>query len=122
LELKAEIIKIYDWLPKTPTLIKWGEYCERIGFTKNQAKDIISMKPVQFSGELYPNEHNQRFKANDVEVRLERGTESQDAFRLLIDRIGLSQWFKQKYKEFQEAIGIKPKQKLEIGDNKGFRM
>jgi hypothetical protein len=57
LELKAEIIKIHDWLPDTPTLIKWGEYCEKIGFTKNQAKDIIGMKPFRFTGKLYSNEH-----------------------------------------------------------------
>jgi|AGTN01.3.fsa_nt_gi Plasmid recombination enzyme. len=119
LGLKAEIIKIHDWLPETPTLIKWGEYCEKIGFSKNQAKDIINMKPVRFSGELYSNEHSQRFKANDVEVRLERGTESHGAFRLLIDRIGLSQWFKQKYREFQEALGINPKQKQEMGRGLG---
>lgn len=120
LELKAEIIKIHDWIPETRTLIKWGEYCERIGFSKNQAKDIISMKPIQFSGELYSDEHSQRFKANDVEVRLERRTESQGGLRLLIDKIGLSQWFKQKYRKFQEAIGIKPKQ--EMDKNKGIKM
>jgi uncharacterized protein (UPF0254 family) len=120
--LKAEINKIHDWLPDTPTLIKWGEYCQKIGFTKNQARDIISMKPVRFSGELYSNEHSQRFKANDVGVRLERGTESQSTFRLFIDKISLSQWFKQKYREFQEALDIKPKQKPEMEKNKGIRM
>jgi hypothetical protein len=106
MELKVEIHKIHDWLPDTPALIKWGEYCEKIGFTRNQARDIIGMKPIRFSGELYSNEHSLRFKANDVEVRLERSTELQSPFRLLIDRIGLSQWFKQRYREFQEAIGL----------------
>lgn len=109
MQLKAEIHKIHDWLPDVSTLIKWGEYCQKIGFSKNQAKDIINMKSVQFSGELYSNEHSQRFKANDVEIRLERGTESQGVLRLLIDRIGLTQWFKQKYRAFQEAIGLKSK-------------
>jgi hypothetical protein len=56
-----------------------------------------------------------------VEVRFERGKESQGSFHLLINRIGLTQWFRQKYREFQEAIGIKPKQKLEVGKSKGIR-
>jgi len=107
MQLKAEIHKVHDWLPDTPTLIKWGEYCEKIGFTKNQAKDIIGMKSFRFTGELYSDTHSQRFKVNNVEIRLERGTETQGAFRLLIDRIGLTQWFKQKYDEFREALGDK---------------
>jgi hypothetical protein len=80
------------------------------------------MKPFRFTGELYSNEHSQRFKANDAEVRLERGTESHSSFRLLIDRIGLTQWFKQKYREFQEAIVINFKQKPEMEKYKGIRM
>lgn len=30
MQLKAKIHKIYDWLPDTPALIKWGEYCREI--------------------------------------------------------------------------------------------
>ncbi|MDR0431665.1 MAG: plasmid recombination protein [Tannerellaceae bacterium] len=122
MQLKSEIQKIHDWLPDTPMLIKWGEYCEKIGFTKNQTRDIIGMKPFRFSGELYSNEHSQRFKANDVDVRLEKRTESQGLFRLLIDRIGLTQWFRQKYNEFREALGIKPKQTQEMSRNKGIKL
>jgi DNA repair exonuclease SbcCD ATPase subunit len=121
MKLKAEIHKIHDWLPDTLTLIKWGEYCQKIGFSKNQSKDIIGMKPFRFTGELYSDTHSQRFKANDVEVRLERGTESQGTFRLLIDRIGLTQWFRQKYDGLKEALEIKSKQKLGVGKSKGFR-
>jgi hypothetical protein len=121
MQLKAEIHKIHDWLPDTSTLIKWGEYCEQIGFTRNQARDIIGMKPFRFTGELYSSEHSQRFKANDMEIRLDRGAGTHGSFRLMIDKIGLSQWFKQKYKEFLDAIGMKPKQKPEMGKSKGFR-
>jgi hypothetical protein len=45
-----------------------------------------------------------------VDIRLERGAEKQATFRLMIDGMSLTQWFKQKYREFQEAIGMKPKQ------------
>lgn len=122
MQLKAEIHKIHDWLPDTPTLIKWGEYCQKIGFSNNQAKDLINMRSVQFSGELYSSEHNQRFKADGVEVRFDRGMRAQSSFRLMIDKISLTQWFKQKYNEFLDAIGVKPKQKPAIGQSKGHRM
>jgi hypothetical protein len=40
----------------------------------------------------------------------------------MIGKISLTQWFKQKYKEFLDAIGMKPKQKPEIGKSKGIKM
>jgi hypothetical protein len=39
----------------------------------------------------------------------------------MIDKISLTQWFKQKYKEFLEAIGIKPRRKPAMDINKDFR-
>lgn len=105
-DLKTELNKIYHWLPDTPNLIKWGVYCKSIGFSDDQAKDLVNMKPVLFSGELYSNEHSQRFKADNLEVRLEKDT-THGIFNLLIDKIGFVQWFRQKYREFQEKIGIK---------------
>jgi hypothetical protein len=120
MQLKAEIHKIHDWLPDTPTLIKWGEYCEKIGFTRNQARDIIGMKPFRFTGELYSSEHSQRFKADDAEIRLGRGHKS-GIFNLQINGVSLIEWFRQKYQEFLEALGLKPRQKSEIGRHKGFR-
>lgn len=121
MQLKAEINKIHNWLPDTPTLIKWGEYCQKIGFSSTQAKDLINMKPVRFSGELYSSEHSQRFKANDAEIRFDRGTEKSNGFRMLINGTNLTQWFRQKYDEFREALGIKPKQKQEVGKSKGIK-
>lgn len=52
MRLKAEVHKINDWLPDTLMLMKWGMYCKNIGFTKNQTRDIISMKPFSFHGRI----------------------------------------------------------------------
>lgn len=121
MQLKAEIRKIHDWLPDTPTLIKWGEYCQKIGFSNTQARDLINMKPVRFSGELYSSEHSQRFTVNDAELRFDLGREKPSGFRLLINGSSLTQWFRQKYDEFRETLGIKPKQQPEMG-KKGIKM
>jgi len=103
-DLKAELDKIDEWLPDTKSLVKWGEHCRRIGFSDSQAKELIAMKPVRFTGELYSNEHSQRFKATDAEARLER---RDNAFRLFIDGTGIIQWFRQKHQEFLQRLGIK---------------
>jgi hypothetical protein len=39
--------------------------------------------------------------------------------------MNVADWFRQKYREFQEAIeaiGIKPMQKQEMGKNRGLKM
>lgn len=121
MQLKAEIHKIHDWLPDTPTLIKWGEHCEKIGFTRNQARDLINMKSVRFTGKLYSTEHSQLYDVSDAEVRFDLGREKTGRFCLRINGIDLAQWFRQKYDEFREALGFKPKQTPKMGESKGFR-
>jgi|GEM_PF-506587 len=118
-ELKVELNKIYDWLPDTKSLVNWGEYCKKIGFTNSQARDLVNMRPVHFSGELYSKEHSQRFKAHNSELRLEKDAK-RGIFNLLINKIDIFDWFRQKHREFLEAIGIKPKQRAEVGRSKGF--
>lgn len=105
-ELKNELNKIYEWLPDTPTLIKWGEHCRKIGFSDSQAKDLVNMKPIIFSGELYSNEHSLRFRTHNSEIKMDKDS-TLGMFRLLIDKINIITWFRHRHKEFLERIGIK---------------
>lgn len=116
----GELNKVHNWLPDTSNLIKWGEYCRKIGFTYNQAKDLINMKSIRFSGELYSTEHSQRFKADDAEIRLERSAKS-GILNLHINGFSLIEWFRQKHREFLEHLGIKPKQKPEVNQTRGLK-
>jgi hypothetical protein len=102
-DLKTELNKIDELFPDTKPLIKMGEYCRNIGFSDSQAKDLIAMSPVRFTGELYSHEFTQRFKVTDADTRLEK---RDNVFRLLIDGTGIVQWFRQKHKEFLLKIGI----------------
>jgi hypothetical protein len=121
-QLTGELNKIHYCLPDTPKLIKWGEYCRKIGFMDNQAKDLINIKSVRFSGELYSTEHGQKYTVHYAEVRFDLEREKSNGFCLRINGIDLTQWFRQKYDEFREALGLKPKQTRKMGENKGFRM
>lgn len=78
------------------------------------------MKPVRFTGKLYSTEHSQRYDVSDAEVRFDLGKEKPNGFRLVINGISLTQWFRQKYDEFREALGIKPKQIPKIVERKDF--
>ena len=108
-KLQNEIDRIYGWLPDTPQLIKWGEYCRSLGFSDGQARDLVNMRPVRFSGELYSREHSQHFETENSEARLMRDEKGPGGFQLFIDRVPILRWFRQKAKEFLEHIGIKIK-------------
>ena len=105
--LRAELDKIYDWLPDTKPLVRMGDYCREIGFTAEMVKQLVSMQPVRFSGRLYSHEFTQRFETDNSEARLERDPKRPGFFNLLIDGTSIIQWFRQKKQEFLKAIGIK---------------
>ena len=113
-ELQAKIDKINLWFPDTPQLLKVGDYCKSVGFTDEMVKELVNMRPVRFSGELRSNEHSQRFGTENSEARLERDAERPGLFNLLIDKIDIIHWFRQKYREFQKSIGIKVEPKNEL--------
>lgn len=118
-KLQGEIDKIYGWFPDTPQLIRWGEYCRSLGFSDGQARDLVNMRPVHFSGSLYSSEHSQHFEVENSEARLMRDEKGPGRFELLINRIPIIQWFRQKAKEFFEHIGIKIKDRQQ---GQGIRM
>lgn len=108
-KLQGEIDRIYHWLPDTPQLIRWGEYCRSLGFSDEQAHDLVNMRPVRFSGELYSYEHSQHFEVENSEARLLRDEKGPGGFQLFIDRIPILRWFRQKAEEFLERLGIEIK-------------
>lgn len=110
-KLQGEIDKIYGWFPDTPQLIRWGEYCRSLGFSDRQVSDLVNMRPVRFSGKLYSSEHSRHFEIENAEAKLMRDEKGPGRFELLINRIPIIQWFRQKAKEFLEQIGIKIKER-----------
>jgi len=117
-KLQRELDKINYWLPDTPTLIKYADYCRDIGFSVEQTKNLLADKPVQYTGELKYHEHNRSFNATDAVIRLERipaantdsGTPSHThIFRLTINGSSLKNWFKEQYDKWLQRFGVSQK-------------
>jgi hypothetical protein len=51
-------------------------------------------KTIQFTGDLYSNEHKRSFKADNIADRLEADPEKKNRFRLNIDSTPITEWFK----------------------------
>jgi len=93
-----------ELFPALLGLLKLAKYCLSVGFSKEQAKDLVTLKPVRFDGQLYSPEHRQHFNAENVTARIERSpTDSQQAL-LTIDGTGIGRWFSERYQRLQQKI------------------
>ena len=104
-QLQAKLDRIEQWLPDTQTLISWGEYCRDMGISESGAREIIAMKPLYVSGELYTREYSRRFDVSNTEIRLQRDPDGPGGFQLLIDRQPAHAWFRQRYVELMTRLG-----------------
>ena len=104
-QLQAKLDRIEHWLPDTQTLISWGEYCRDMGISESSAREIIAMKPLYVSGELYTREYSRRFDVSNTEIRLQRDPNGPGGFQLLIDRQPAHAWFRQRYVELMTRLG-----------------
>ena len=104
-QLQAKLDRIEHWLPDTQTLIRWGEYCRDMGISESGAREIIAMKPLYVSGELYTREYSRRFDVSNTEIRLQRDPNGPGGFQLFIDRQPAHAWFRQRYVELMTRLG-----------------
>lgn len=104
-QLQAKLDRIEQWLPDTQSLIRWGEYCRDMGISESSAREIIALKPLYVSGELYTREYSRRFDVSNTEIRLQRDPNGPGGFQLLIDRQPAHAWFRQRYVEHMTRLG-----------------
>jgi hypothetical protein len=120
-KLKQELKKIYDLFPYIKELLRIENLCRYLGFTENLTKSILEMKPVRFSGKLYSSEYQRKFETEHSVAEIKPHSIEQGKLRLTIDGVSDTNWFRQKYQEFQRSIGvnIKPSKDMEIHKSKG---
>jgi hypothetical protein len=120
--LKQEIKKIHDLFPHIRELLRIENLCKALRFSEELIKLILQCKPVRFKGELYSPEFKRAFKTEYSEAKVEEESKQYGKFRLLIDNLDPTDWFRQKQREFLHSVGIKqPKQEEEVGKSKGIR-
>jgi len=120
-KLKQELTKIHDLFPKLKELLWIEKLLQAMRFSESLIKDILKMNPVGFKGEIYSPEYKRYFKTENSVAEIKPHPTTPDKLNLTIDGVSDTNWFRQKYKEFQQSIGIKVKQKPEVNQSKGFR-
>lgn len=107
-KVKQELKKIHDLFPKLKELLWIERVLQVMRFSESLIKDILDMKPVGFKGEIYSPEYKRNFKTEKSIAEIKPHSQKADKLELTIDGVSDTNWFRQKQKEFLEALGVKP--------------
>ncbi|MDL2241297.1 plasmid recombination protein [Bacteroidales bacterium OttesenSCG-928-L03] len=121
-KLKQELKKIHDLFPILKELLWIERLLQVMRFSEDLIKEIMKMNPIGFKGSIYSTEYQRSFKTEYSVAEIKEHPKEKDKLQLTIDGISDTNWFRMKHKEFQESMGIKFKQKPEMGKNKGLGM
>ena len=112
--------QIDTYFPIVTELLPIAEQCREVGFTEELTRQIVSLQPVGFKGRLYSKEHREKFRTDHSTATVERNPQEKGKFRLCIDGIPILEWFRMKFQELKEKLGVSLTQKEVSG--KGLRM
>lgn len=101
---RLELIDTY--FPIVKELIPTAEQCREVGFTEELTRRIVSLQPVEFKGRLYSKEYKEKFRTEHSTATVERNPQEKGKFRLCIDGIPILDWFRKKFQEIKEKLGL----------------
>ena len=101
---RLELIDTY--FPIVKELMPIAEQCREVGFTEELTRRIVSLQPVEFKGRLYSKEYKEKFRTEHSTATVERNPQEKGKFRLCIDGIPILDWFRKKFQEIQEKLGL----------------
>ena len=101
---RLELIDTY--FPIVKELMPIAEQCREVGFTEELTRRIVSLQPVEFKGRLYSKEYKEKFRTEHSTATVERTPQEKGKFRLCIDGIPILDWFRKKFQEIKEKLGL----------------
>ena len=101
---RLELIDTY--FPIVKELMPIAEQCREVGFTEELTRRIVSLHPVEFKGRLYSKEYKEKFRTENSTATVERNPQEKGKFRLCIDGIPILDWFRKKFQEIKEKLGL----------------
>lgn len=97
---------IDTYFPIVKELMPIAEQCREVGFTEELTRRIVSLQPVEFKGRLYSKEYKEKFRTEHSTATVERNPQEKGKFRLCIDGIPILDWFRKKFQEIKEKLGL----------------
>jgi predicted nuclease with TOPRIM domain len=118
---QEELNLIHELFPKMAEQLRIADLCQKIGLAIESIKLLLAGKSLTAkSFSFFSPEHNQKYQATDVSLRIERESENSNRLRLSLNGMNILDWFGQKYHEFQRKIDFN--KKPETKKSKGITM
>ncbi|MDE6508462.1 MAG: plasmid recombination protein [Alistipes sp.] len=102
--LKAVISKAVNWFPYFREMIRMENVCRTVGFDDEQTAILIKGQPLEYSGELYSEEHNCKFPVERVTVQITPAPTDKRELQLNIDKVPFKEWCREKFEKLREAF------------------
>lgn len=108
--LKAALSKAVKWFPYFREMIRMESVCRTVGFDDEQTTTLIKGKPLEYSGELYSEEHNCKFTVERIIAQITPDPTDKRKLQLNIDKIPFKEWCKEKFEKLRQTLRS-PKQR-----------
>ena len=99
--LTALLNKTLKWFPQIKGMLNLGRFCLAVGFNQEQTAVLMMGKPLEYSGELYSEEHKRKFMAKEVKAKV---FTDKGKFVLTVDLKPIGDWFKAQFEKFRQTI------------------
>lgn len=109
--LTALLNKILKWFPQIKGMLHLERSCLAVGFNQEQTALLMMGKPLEYSGELYSEEHKRKFMAKEVKAKV---FTDKGKFVLTIDLKPIGDWFKAQFEKLKLSVShsIRPQRKV----------
>lgn len=95
--------KTLKWFPQIKGMLNLERFCLAVGFNQEQTAVLMMGKPLEYSGELYSEEHKRKFMAKDVKAKV---FTDKGKFVLTINLQPIGDWFREQFDKIRHTIGI----------------
>ncbi|MEI3589875.1 MAG: MobV family relaxase [Alistipes ihumii] len=108
--LKAIISKATMWFPYFREMLRMESVCRTVGFDDEQTTTLIMGKPLEYSGELYSEEHNCKFAVERVTAQITPDPIDKRKLQLNIDKVPFGTWCREKFEKSRHFFSQEPRQ------------
>lgn len=117
--LKIVLSKAVKWFPYFREMIRMESICRTIGFDDKQTETLIKGKPLEYSGELYSEEHGCKFSVERITAQITPDPTDKRKLQLNIDKRPFKEWCKEKFEKLRQVFR-QPTQKQ--SNHKGLKL
>ena len=102
--LKTALLKAVKWFPYFREMLRMESVCRTVGFDDEQTATLIKGKPLEYSGELYSEEHDCKFTVERVTAQITPSPTDKRKLQLNIDKIPFKEWCKRQGEKLRNAF------------------